>query len=512
VTNGSDDERMRMLSTGPEFEHQNRAGYGTELTTEYRDEAVQAGPRRRSDADGVLGRLFPESAPTAPRSPAGRLLCAAAQIAAIGVGTVLLLLRIPGLPSWDTIYGEDYWEFFAQALQQPWHLFIAYNGYEQFVPRVLALFATYLPLAQVSKFLAVSGAVIACGCGLFIFYASAGYIRSAALRALLGTAVVLLPIAPMEIADSGVNTPWYLLLAMFWALLWRPRTRTGMAVAALVAFAAASSDSVCVLFIPLVAARLYVLRRPREHAVTAGWLAGCLVQVPEVVSGYLGGNSRLSQQSGSLGHSLAFYAHAVVLPSLGWHLDWRLQSLAGKNGATVIVAGILTAMVGAILLTQARNRPFVLTAVVAGFVFCVFGTTLTAHIATAAMSPDNESGARYTALPIFLLECVAVVGVDYVLRQRGSARGDARGAHGGAHRRPGVALRAAMAVSALVVVLAASWVFDFRYAGWRSFASWNWGPIAANWERACQQAPSGEINEVLPGPIDYTFRCDRIRP
>ncbi len=221
---------MRMLRTGPEFEHLNTAGYGTDPATEYRDESGQVGAQRRTDSGTVLGNLFPESAQTAPRTPAGRLLWVAAQIVAVGLGTVLLLLRIPGLPSWDTIYGEDYWEFFAQAIQQPWHLFIAYNGYEQFVPRVLALIATYLPLAQVSKFLAVSGAVIACGCGLFIFYASSGYVRSAALRALLGTAVVLLPIAPMEIADSGVNTPWYLLLAVFWALLWRPRTRTGMAV------------------------------------------------------------------------------------------------------------------------------------------------------------------------------------------------------------------------------------------------------------------------------------------
>ncbi len=132
-------------------------------------------------------------------------------------------------------------------------------------------------------------------------------------------------------------------------------------------------------------------------------------------------------------------------------------------------------MVGAILLTQARNRPFAVTAVLTGFVFCLFGTTLTAHIATAVMSPYNESGARYTALPIFLIECVAVVGVDYVLRQRASARSDARAAHGGTHRRPGIALRSVMAVLAVVVVLSASWVFDFRYAGWRSFASWGVG-------------------------------------
>jgi hypothetical protein len=139
-------------------------------------------------------------------------------------------------------------------------VFLVYNGYEQLVPRVLAQFAAYLPLPQVTRFLTVSGAVVAAACGLFVFHASAGQVRSAGLRALLGAAVVLLPTAPMEIADSGVNTPWYLLLAVFWALLWRPRTPAGMAVAAFVAFAAASSNSVNALFVPMAAARLYALQ------------------------------------------------------------------------------------------------------------------------------------------------------------------------------------------------------------------------------------------------------------
>ena len=113
----------------------------------------------------------------------------------------------------------------------------------------------------------------------------------------------------------------------------------------------------------------------------------------------------------------------MVLPSLGWHLAWRLQSLAGKSGATVIVAVILVVIVGAILLAQPGNRLFVVTAVLVGFIFSVFGTTLTGHLATAAVLIDNEPGSRYTGLPIFLLESVAVVGVDYVLRQRGGAAG-----------------------------------------------------------------------------------------
>ena len=463
----------------------------------------------RPDASGPLAGLFPASPPPPSRAPGRRALSVAAQVAAVGLGALLLLERVPGLPSWDTIYGEDYWMFLTQALQQPWHVFIQFGGYEELLPRVMAQFALYLPLQQASRVFAVGGALVAAGCGLLVFHASAGHIRSPLLRALLGTAVVLSPMALMEIADSGTGSPWYLMLAMFWALLWRPRTRTGMAIAALVAFAAMTSEVILVLFAPLVAARLFVLRRPREHAVTAGWLAGCLVQLPAVLSGYFSGQSRLTRQPGTLGHSLAFYAHDSVLPSLGWHLAWRLESVAGKNGATVIVAVILVAVIGAILVAQPGSRPFVVTAVLTGFVFSVVSTTLTPNVVTyPIVTPSLESGSRYSVLPIFLFEAVAIVGVDYLLRPRDGGR-PRDGLRLSRWRWPGPA--PAIAVTALVAVLAASWVADFRYASFRSRASWNWGPIAAGWQHACEKSASGEI-VVKAGATRQTLPCDRIRP
>jgi hypothetical protein len=447
---------------------------------------------------GALGNLFPEAEPTRPQPARRRLLGVVAQVVAVGLGAVLLLERIPGLPSWDTIYGEDYWEFFTQALQQPWHVFSGFGGYLELEPRVLAQLATYLPLAQASRWFAVCGAIITGGIGLFIYHASAGHIRSRALRVLLATAVVLMPIATMEIADSAVGTPWYLMLATFWALLWRPRTRTGMVIAALVVFAASASEVVSFLFLPLVVARLIAAPRWRQHAVTAGWLAGCLVQVPSVLSSYFSGQSRLNRQQGTLPHSLAFYAHDTVLPSLGWHVAWWLQSLAGKNGATAIVAVVLAVTVGAILVAQPSNRPFVVTCVLIGFVFSVFETTLTPHVATyPIVAFDLESGSRYSVLPIFLFVSAVIVGVDsYVAR----------------HRRPGSSpsLRPALAVLALFAVLAFSWVADFRNPGFRSDANWNWGPITAKWEHACQLSASGEIT-VKAGASFQTLPCARMR-
>jgi hypothetical protein len=472
------------------------------------DQQPDAGRVRRT-----LGELFPEAPPPAGRTVSLRTLSVAIQVAAVGIATVVMLLRIPlRLPSWDTIYAEDYFVFLTQALQKHWNIFIGYNSNWQFLPRVIAQFVVYLPITQASRAFAVAGALVAACCALFIYHASAGHIRSSWLRALLAVALVLLPAAPMEIIDSGVNSVWYVFPAMFWALLWRPRTRAGMAVALVLAFTAAASNSLCFLFVPLVAARLYVLRRPREHAVTIGWLAGCLAQVPFVVSAYQSGVSRLSSQPAPPGLSLAFYGHDVVLPAFGWHLVWWLRSLAGLNGATALAGVVLVAIFAVILVTQAGARPFVVTALVIGFIFPVVGITETAHLARATMFPAEQPGSRYTVLPIYLFVSAVIVAVDYALRRRRAAQpqtepgpGPGPGPARGAGR-----VRPAMAVTALVAVLAFSWVVDFQYVGWRSNWGWTWAPIAAKWQHDCAVSTTGQITEKA-GAILQTLPCDRIR-
>ena len=334
----------------------------------------------------------------------------------------------------------------------------------------------YLPLRDAAAAFAIAGALITTGCALFIFQASAGHIRSVALRLVLAAAVILLPVAQLEIADSGVNCPWYLLFALFWAALWRPATRAGMAAAAAVGFFTAASTTMSVVFAPLLLARVIALPRRREHAVTAGWAAGCLLQLPYVVSNLGSAQSRAAHPVATPGPVLGFYGHEVVLPALGWHLAWWLQAFAGRNGATLIVGAILVAFFGWALLTQpAQTRVFVLACLVTGFLAAAFGATLKPGVITTPVSLNFESGSRYTALPIFLIEAAVIVSVgSYTSRSR--------------HR-----LRAVAAVTALVAVLSAGWITDFRYQGWRG-STVDWPPVAAAWLHACQRAPDGVIH------------------
>ena len=466
------------------------------------DQAAGAATAEKATAEGIRGALlalFPLAPEAAPRTWVRRGMAAAVQIAAVSLGAWVLLLRVPGRPAWRTIFGDDYFWFLAQAIQRPWH-WGDYGGYVQVLPRFIAQVVSYLPLTDAALAFALAGAVVAASGALFIFHASAGHIESVKLRALLAVALVLLPIAPMELIGSGVETSWYLLPVLFWAVLWRPRTRLALAVAAAVGFLAMASNILAALLAPLLVARLYTLRRPREHAVTAGWLAGCLVQAAVVVRLALHGQSRLDHSLTPPGQALAYYGHAVLLPSLGWHTSWWLRSFAGANGAAAIAAVILAVSFGLILITQPGARLFVVTAIAVGFIFSVVSVTINPAPAIDLMLPTQADGTRYTVMADFLIVSALIVGADHALRSRAHDR-----------RRQGAGLKSVTAVTALVVFLAATWAVDFRYTGLRTTTAWTWAPIAAKWERDCAHSRTGEIHETIYYR-PWTFPCRNITP
>jgi hypothetical protein len=272
-----------------------------------------------------------------------------------------------------------------------------------------------------------------------------------------------------------------------------------MAVAAWIGFLTMASNILAVALAPLLALRLYVLRRPREQAVSAGWLAGCMVQVPYVIWSQLNGHSRVSgRQHATPGQSLAFYGHAVLLPSLGWHLSWWLRSHAGTPGATTIAVVVFAVIFAVILLTQRRARPFVVTALAIGFISAVISVTISRGPATDPMLPTQVYGTRYAVLADLLIVSAIIVGLDYALRSR---------AHG--RWRQGQSLKPVAAVMALVVFLAVTWTVDFRWVGLRSTTAWNWAPIAAKWEHDCANSRTGEINEIVYS-THWTLPCRNI--
>jgi len=463
----------------------------------------------RPDSGALLRELFPEPPQRQPASPGRVVLRTVGSVAALAAGAAVLLARIAGPSPMTTIWAEDRTVFLVGALAGPRHLFASYAGYLQLLPRLIAQLTAFLPLPDAAVAFAVSGAVIASAVALFVFHASAGHIHSVWLRGLLAAAVLLLPVAPLEIADSGVNTPWYLLFALFWAGLWRPRGRGGMALAATVAFLAGASTPLALALAPLLIARIAALPRVREHAVTAGLIAGLLLQLPVIGAAH---NSRLDRPGGPH-RVLGFVAHDVVLPALGWHLDWWLQAAVGRNGALLLVACVLAAVFGAIAITQpVRVRLVAAFALGCGFLLAAAAATLSPWVAAEPVDFRIEPGSRYTTLPIFLMEAAVIVAVDNIVRRaRERARPDEQAAAFGLSPWTGLArARGATAVAVLVMALSVGWVTDFRSGNGRSGGA-AWAPIAASWLAHCQRDPGGAVRAPSVHQISVVMPCANLR-
>jgi hypothetical protein len=496
----------------------NRVVPGTSLP----GQADRAGDSRAGGFRIALAGLFPMApsvspGPGGPGGPGGLLrerpVRVAIEILAVLVAAVAMLLRSAPLPAWDVVYAEDNGVFLVGALAHPWDVLAPFGGYLELVPRILGQIVSLLPLWDAARVYALSGALIAAVCALFTYHASEGYIRSPWLRGMLGAALILLPLAPIEMIDSGVDSPWYLLPTAFWAVMWRPRTRSAMLAAALMAFAAASSEIVAVIYLPLLGIRVIALPRWREHAVTIGFLLGLLLQVLAILPTYARHAQRLKRFGRPLA-SVKFYFHAFVLRSVGWHLSWWLQRPLGLNAATAVVGAFLLAVLAWVLITGDRQvRVFAVLSTVVGFVevFIVAsvpgppgGGWVARHFAT----PTFQPGSRYEAVPVMLLYAMVIVAVDTFIRRRGAVTpAPARPPrHGWRGRRPW----ALIAVAALTCALAFGWVTDYRYDSPNRVSAGYWAPIAHHWLEACARSKTGEISLPTWDAPSVTVPCSRI--
>lgn len=460
-------------------------------------------------ADGA--GLFPQAGEVS--RPGRRRARACVQAAVVVAAAVVLLGRVALVPAWNCLYAEDYGIFLVQALAHPWHLLVPYNGYLQFLSRVLAQAVSLSPLTWAAFGYAVTGALIAGGCALFTYHASAGHIASPALRAVLAAALILLPVAPLELAANGVNSVWYLIVALFWAALWRPSSRAGQGTSALIAFAVVTSSPLALAFAPLLALRAFALPRGgrhwvREHAVTIGWLLGWPAQLYAIGQSYASHTQRTGPLA-PLGRSVAFYLHTVVLRAFGWHVSWDLVRAFGTSGATLLCGASLVLLLGLAALAG-RARAFVVLAAVFGFAFTVVTATLTSVVdyqAPLIRPVSFEPASRYSVLPLMLLYAALIAGADSFASQYGEL-GEAgravlhgvvpavlRFRFGSLLRRP-LARPAAVLGVALVplCVLGPGWVADYSYPTQRT-SNGPWRPIAVRYLDRCRDRPAIRLPE-----------------
>ena len=199
---------------------------------------------------------------------------------------------------------------------------------------------------------------------------------------------------------------------------------------------------------------------------------------------------------------MLYYAHEVLLPALGWHISWHLRGLIGLTGATALVGGLILVVLAAAVVTQpGRCRVFVITAVAAGLVFTVVSAAFAWGGPAQQVTVRVEHGARYSTVPILLLDAALIVAADAYARRWWP--------------RP----RAVLAVAALVAVLATGWATDFRYPVRRYAGPASaWVHTADRWLRHCEHRPAGTITVRFidwwglgPAELATTFSCSSLR-
>ncbi len=423
---------------------------------------------------------------------------------AVLAGTAVSLLRQPGVGPLDTVWAEDGQIFLSAAVNNGPLDAVAtsYAGYYHLVPRLLAQLVSYLPPELAAAGLAIGAAVCTALIALFVFVASGAHLRSTLSRLLVSAVVIVMPLAN-ENSNSPANLHWAGLYAVFWALIWRPRSLAGRVVAAAVVVLVAFSDILVLIYLPL--ALLRVVRRPPEggrdrHGLVLAALlaAGVAVQV----TGLLTGSSSRHLSPNPVPVAKGYVLRVVPDAMLG-ERALGTDTHAVRWLALTAVAWLLLAVVAA-LAWRGSTRPS----------WPLAGMALVYSVALYALPVTLEGAAipRYAAAPVMLLVTAMVA----ALQPRTAPRPDAhrRAAPGltrsAATRREGGAWRAgaprerrrapadSAPLYALAALLAVVWAVNLRVVDNTRADGPRWSAELQQARAACHGTPAGTATLPLP--------------
>lgn len=346
-----------------------------------------------------------------------RLMRVVAFGAALAVVAVLHLVRQRGVPVWNSLWAEDGRVFLSDALRDFHGTFFAQNGgYVHVVPRLIAGIIALLPVREAAAGMAIGAAIVIALVAGFVYLASAEMVGSRVIRLALAGAVVFVPVPGNELLANTTNLHFYLLFGCFWALVWQSETRVAVASRSAAAAAAALSDPLCVLFLPLAVMGPAVRRSRRSLVVSCFFGSALLVQLA-ILAGGTRPERNWGFRLGALPDIFSLRVAGGMLVGDRFLGDaWGAYGRGFAYGALVLVAAIIAALVAR---SDRRSRLFTVVALgYAGLFFCVqlFGR------GTGGMDPEwhgfQLNGARYILLPFLLMTTVILVLTDRVAEAR----------------------------------------------------------------------------------------------
>jgi len=405
--------------------------------------------------------------------------------------TALQMFRRPSAPPvWDSLIAEDGRIFLSQAISQHFldSLATSYQGYLHTVPRGIALAATWFPLDQAPLVMSLLATLVVSLIAVYVFLASAAWIASPLLRAVLALAVPFVPVTAHEMSGTVSNLHWYLLYAAFWAVICPWRGRGWLAASTAVVVLAVLSDPLTAVLLPIA---LVFAMRARD---ARGWLlpgciaAGLVAQIAlrdqgtssfgghdysvlprlfaeRVTSSVLVGDRYLKDVFGGMtGSPFAWGSLAFVAVAVGFGL-WRL-----RDRRAWLLAGGTTLSIAFFLIPSLTR-----------------GTRFLSHKA-----PWGLTGTRYVYLPVLFLLTGLLVAVDR--RSRGERRPRAR---------------EIVVAAAVLASMAVGYAAPHRSSG-----ELRWKPVLAEARRSCaagKPTPPIKLYRTGDGKLAATIPIDPAR-
>jgi hypothetical protein len=402
-------------------------------------------------------------------------------------------------PVWDSLIAEDGHIFLSQALSENLldNLGTSYQGYLHTAPRLIAKAATWVPLDQAPLVMSLLATLLVAVLAVYVFQASAAWIASPILRAVLALAVPLIPVTAREMSGTVSNLHWYLVYAAFWAVVCPWRNRRWLLVSTAVVLLGVLSDPLVGALLPVA---LVFAIRAREYRA---WIVPGTIVFGLVVQFALRGQATKPFGGSDWGVLPRIFAERVTSSLLVG--DRYLKDVFGGNIGSPFAWGSLAfvALAVGIGLWRLRGRRAWLLAggTALGVGFFVLSALTRGTWFLSDTRPWGLTGTRYVYLPVLFLLAGLLAAVDR------SARGE--------HMRA----REVIVAAAVLASLAAGYAAPHRSSG-----GLRWKPVLAKARIACAadrkippiqvSGPSfnrGALMPIDPGAWGIRIGCSRLK-
>ncbi len=318
----------------------------------------------------------------------------------LALAIILQLLRIGPSSALNSLWAEDGPVFLEKAMTHDLHgvLTTPWSEYLVVVPSLIGQIGALVPLRDAPAVMNMTAALVVALSGVAIWFASAAHIRSPYLRAILVALTVLVPVGSIETVASPTNVSWYMTVAVFWLLLWRPATTLGTSLSAGWILLTGFSTPATFFFTPIAFLRAVAIRGWRDALIVGAFAVPTVAQVITVIN-----SPHIAANIWSGGILTAFLQRIVGGAVFGLELSGSLWIDWGWPFLIAITVAVTVCLI-VLVLRAPSNRLLAAVALATGVtMFLVSSYQRGLGVMAWPVGSYSNTGARYTVMPTLLL-------------------------------------------------------------------------------------------------------------